>query len=302
MVQKRIRINTFIDYDLVITYERSHQEHGRISGHFFEAFDYWLHLSSYTNKKIAILILDDISEERIKEAYEDKYLIPSRDGVGYEFDTIPIFVDPFTITVACKNILHTSGLSKTDEVGYFGNLVSFRCAGKPTEDNYILLQDTRIYTDNPKKPLIIDYNKKIPFEFYRRFEDMPRTNKILIYDNTVLRKTKKDYSSEDFLVVGSDLKLPVKDFMLKFDEYWYTPTKKKFDCSSRLIAECAFYGKKVRYEVPDGYMELDTGLFFRRYDAELDFRNLVLAEGDPIQNFIFGGVDGTIQSYKTNNS
>lgn len=296
----RVRINSFLDYDLVITYERSTTEPGRISGHLFEAFDYWLHLTSYTNKKIAIVIPDDINPKLVQLAYEDKYLHPKRDNVGFSFEIIPIVIDSFFSNLACKNILHCSGLSQIDACHYFGKVISFRCGLPPKEDTkYTLLQDTRVYSDVPDSIDIttIHYVKKIPFEFYRRFKEKSEKieNKILIYDNTLMRtlstKQKEKYKNSNkdsnFLVVGSDIKLPMKDFMLNFNKYWYTPTTRAFDCSSRLIAECAFFNKEVIYKVPKGYMELDQGLFIRRHDIMTNFQSIVLANGDPIQNFIF---------------
>lgn len=306
-IQIRARINTFLDYDLVITYERSKSaiETGRISGHLFEAFDYWLHLTTYTGKKICIVIPDNIPHHKIKEAYEDKYVIPDRDGVGYDFSNIDIVVDNMYSNLACKNILHCSGWSTNDRVNYFGNVTSFRCGLEPREGEYTLLQDTRVYSDVPNKPLVIHYPKKIPFEFYRRYDESQVQDKILVYDNTAMRtlseEDRKRYSNDKFMIVGSDIKLPVKDFMLKFNSYWYTPTTKTFDCSPRLITECAFFGKPVKYKVPDGYMDLDTGLFWRRHDIETNFLNVILREGDLISKVVFGDLKEKTED-KTNGS
>ncbi len=312
MILSRARINSFVDFDLVITYERSTIDFQRISGHIFEAFDYWLHLTTYTDKKIAIVIPDDVPYDMIKKAYEDKYVIPDRDGVGYDFEDIPIWVDANYKNIVCNKILHCSGFAPNEQVSYFGDIISFRCGKPPQEGNsYTLLQDTRVYSDVPDTALCIHYIKKLPFEFYRRYPEVAE-NKVLLYDNTDLRKLTtneikaiQDNSTKDIIRVGSDIKLPVDNFMMRFNEYWYTPTAKNFDCSPRLIAECAFFGKSVMYLLPEGYLDQDKGLFFRRHDTQTNLMSLNLDDSDSIREIIFNfpnRLEKEISEQKENNT
>jgi len=295
----------FKKYDLVITYQKSNIDYKRISGHFFEAFDYLVHLKTKDpSKNIAILIQDDLDLNQIKIAFEDKYLEP-------DF-TIDVFIDFGIKNLIAKNILHCSGLSKTDECNYIGNIFSFRCGLEPLDGiEYTLLQDNRIYTEDygfstPESPKIINYIKKVAFGNYRTPENNSNPNKtrILIYDNTRCRELNEQLESKitevlkfreridpdvnyELIKVGSDIKLPVNNFLGQFDEYWYTPTKNNFDCSPRLILECFLFGIPVKYLLTTEYLEKDPGLKFRILDLNLNYKKLILDDSDPIYDIIF---------------
>ena len=92
--------------------------------------------------------------------------------------------------------------------------------------------------------------------------------------------------------------MPLDNIFEKFDTYIYTPTysvtKKElgcFDCSPRFIAECKFYDKEVIYHDIDGqYLDVDTGLKYRKYDIDNCFESIHLADNDDIINIINGKI------------
>jgi hypothetical protein len=60
------------------------------------------------------------------------------------------------------------------------------------------------------------------------------------------------------------------DLYENFRTYIYTPIKRKFDCSNRMIAECKLLGKNVIYYLDENYFEEDLGLKYRKLDIEKD--------------------------------
>ncbi len=81
--------------------------------------------------------------------------------------------------------------------------------------------------------------------------------------------------------------MPVKNIFEKLNSYIYTPTRDKFDCSPRFIAECRFYNKDVIYhDINENYLKIDTGLQYRKYDIENDFKSINLEENDDIIEII----------------
>ena len=81
--------------------------------------------------------------------------------------------------------------------------------------------------------------------------------------------------------------MPVNNIFEKFNTYIYTPTRDKFDCSPRFIAECNFYKKGILYHnINEDYLKIDTGLRYRKYDIENDFKSITLQDDDNIIKII----------------
>jgi hypothetical protein len=81
--------------------------------------------------------------------------------------------------------------------------------------------------------------------------------------------------------------MPVENIFEKFDTYIYTPTKGSFDCSPRFIAECKYYNKNIIYhDIDENYLNVDTGLKFRKYDIDNNFKSLLLNENDEIVSIL----------------
>ena len=57
----------------------------------------------------------------------------------------------------------------------------------------------------------------------------------------------------------------MKNMFNEFDTYIYTPVPRHFDCSPRLIAECALFDRRVEYCDIDYF---DVGLETRKKDIE----------------------------------
>ena len=65
--------------------------------------------------------------------------------------------------------------------------------------------------------------------------------------------------------------LPIPDLLYKTSIYIYTSTSKKWDCSSRLLVECSYFGIKVLFtDKVKEYLEEDTGLYTRIKDLDND--------------------------------
>lgn len=184
--------------------------------------------------------------------------------------------------------------------------ISFSCLGidaiQQTVNKYMLfLQDYRIY-DKHDYYNSANYVKKIPFQYYKKFNDAPK-NTGLMYVTYNCRKVTRDViikyhqmsgCSKTLLVVPYKINeynnidnveqvvAPIPNFFEQFDTYIYTPVPRQFDCSPRLVTECFLYGKKV-------YMNLDyidIGLQTRYNDCVNNLESLILKEGDDILKYI----------------
>ena len=287
---------------ILITYEPSDREINRICGHTFEVFDLYLFLKEYLTDDIKILIQDKIKNSIIKEAFEEKYSLSFSDiKKDIIFNRKGVYTS--------KIIINTSGLTPYALKKYrFLYFISFRC--NPfreliDEDNFYYFYDTRVYKQfdkniNLKKSRIIHSIKKFYFKYYRKINK--QDNKKLIYLNSNLRKIDINYYKNKYnnvLFVSGDkfdhsdvLQAPVKNLFEKFDTYIYTPIERQFDCSPRLLTECYFYNKKIifdfdfnEYAGPDYG---DSGLYWRWYDIQNNFENLIYNENDELFKFLKG--------------
>ena len=100
--------------------------------------------------------------------------------------------------------------------------------------NYII--EEKLYFNNNK-------DQKI-------FEDRKRA--------AITAEDLSDYFDCDVTIVP-ECDLPLDNLMMEFDTYIYTPTTKNWDCSSRLIPECRFFGKDLIL-TPSTKNMLDTNL------------------------------------------
>jgi hypothetical protein len=69
-------------YDVILTFSPINE----ITGHIFECFDYYLFLRDYY--KVGILFLGSIKEEKLKNVFNDKYIV-NYDDVKNDFIIIP---------------------------------------------------------------------------------------------------------------------------------------------------------------------------------------------------------------------
>ena len=274
---------------ITLTYAPSTNEKNRICGHTFEVMDYFLLLYDLGYRNINILIIEDISPELLFNAWEDKYILPSDYKSFITFSKKKIIISGI--------LIFTSGFYKGFLDKYtlvYKKLIIFSCNpyfnySKISLKNFIVLEDKRIYKNNFIHSR--HYIKKIYFKRYKKLRISE--NKTLIYINNNLRKIEVKYNPNTLIVSGNSgnfpefvVNAPVENLFEKFDKFLYTKTTRRFDCSPRLITECKFYKKEVIWDFDfDEYCGKDygdTGLYWRNYDIQNNFRSLELKEDDYI--------------------
>ena len=182
--------------------------------------------------------------------------------------------------------------------------MAFLCGDKEyiNRPDVIAFQDTRVYGEFPNHH---HYVKKILFSRYKKIKQV-KTDTNLLYITTGPREVPASLFSDieqmydgDFMLLSTTPNipelsdrfslpsLPVADLFEKFDTYIYTPTARRFDCSPRFIAECAWYGKQVIYHGID-YWKEDKGLYWRAADINCNLDRVTLQDDDAIIDLIKG--------------
>jgi hypothetical protein len=263
--------------------------------------DYFLLFWDLGYRNIKILIQEDIKKEMVYDAWEDKYILPE------DYQKYIVF-SKSKIIISKDILIFTGGLYKNyiDESKLiYKKLLIMRCEPffnyNSLKDlklkNFVVLEDQRIYKKYRISVNSKHYIKKIYFKRYKNLEK-PVRNKTLIYINTNLRFIElPEKEDKNILYVSGDtdttgtfpeyvLKAPVPKLFNKFNKFLYTKTTRSFDCSSRLITECKFYNKEVlwnfNFEEYSGPDYGDTGLYWRNYDIQNNFKSLELTEKDDI--------------------
>lgn len=314
---KKLLLDKTYDLYLTMTWTLDpNQGHG-ISGHIYEIIEYYLLLR---NKfKVGILICEGMEWNTFEKAITSKYEIENE--VLEEIRENTIFEYQPKI-VKGNNILFVDGsLTRTmlpfGIILIFKNIFSFRCSNKDFHynlpyKNINLLQDQRVYNDEDSN-IAINYKKKILFNKFKKIKNN-KTDTAMVYITSNCRKICSDqlldivmgYNFKKYIVLTNkkeeyikkfkDIKnvsfpdMPVENIFEKFDTFIYTPTylvsnpkHGSFDCSPRFIAECKHYNKEVLYHnIDKKYLEIDTGLKYRKQDIETNFDSIVLNEDDEI--------------------
>jgi len=301
-------------YDLFITMTWSGDTNHGISGHLYEVIEYYQLLKNYF--KVGILICEDLPWDVIERGISTKYDL-SHDDIQNIKASITFANRPKY--VVGKNILFVDGGFTRTMLRYgvtlsFDNIFSFRCSNKDFHynlpyKNITLLQDNRVYNDEDNKKSI-DYKKKIKFNIFKNIKK-PSIDAALLYVTSNCRKLCDDYlidlilqyKFDSYVILSDNNKkykekfkpfkniyfptMPVENIFEKFSTYIYTPTRDKFDCSPRFIAECNFYNKNVIYHnIDKDYLKIDTGLKYRKYDIQKDFKSISLQQNDDIIEII----------------
>jgi hypothetical protein len=294
--------------DIILTYSPIDE----CTGHIFEVFDYYLLLRNYFKCKILLLTKLNIDlvdnalsrylDNNIKLIKEDLILL--NDYKKYKIisvkDSIILITDGNLLSFNNRNIIFNCKkiLSFLCFEYDFKNLNNYR--------NTIFLQDYRIYNKN-KYFDSIDYIKKINFDSYKK-DIINNKNTALLYltincRNLLIKEIEEivdKYNNFDSIYILSpenktinnyfknNTKVisfcpPVNNFFELFDTYIYTPIKRHFDCSPRLITECKFYNKNIIYH---NINYKDIGLEIRKKDIQNNFKNLYLTSKDNIINII----------------
>ena len=301
-------------YDLYISMTWSGDTNHGVSGHLYEIIEYYQLLKNHF--KVGILICEDLTWEIIKKAIITKYNLNNKEINDIKDNTIFAYRPKYVVG---KNILFVDGGFTRTMLRYgvallFKNIFSFRCSNLDYHynlpyKNITLLQDNRIYNDKDND-ISINYKKKIKFDIFKDIKNSI-TDTALLYITTNCRKLCDDniidtivqYKFNSYIILSDDNKryrnkfkifknlyfpeMPVENIFEKFTTFIYTPTKNKFDCSPRFIAECKFYNKNVIYdEIDNNYLEIDTGLKYRKYDIKHNFESITLKDNDDIIEII----------------
>jgi len=187
------------------------------------------------------------------------------------------------------------------------HLIALRCAVAEeeykelgfTKTDFQMFQDYRVYGDNLHEFKTKHHVKKILFNKLKLYKYRePRI--ALMYLSTDCRELPSDYlektlkqypqysriyvavlNKEPFKHLETDrikfLVPPIENFHGIFDTLIYLPVERKFDCSSRLIPECAYYNKNVIYHDIDYE---DKGLEIRKKDSTSLYAKLFLDSKD----------------------
>ena len=292
------------DYDVVLTYSPIIE----MTGHIFECFDYYLFLRQHFNK-VGVLFFNSLSKEKLKISWQSKYTVPFEDA-EHDIMLCRLSEKQHDINIVMfgkkTKVLLTDGNIKNLEqykiLLHTKKLFGFLCFNEQFENvktnkNIVFLQDYRIYQQN-KHFKSIDYVKKIPFQFYKKYEKT-NGNIGLMYMTHVCRKVqpstietyhKLSGCEKTLLLVPYKLPeydkidnveqivIPLDSLFSKFDTYIYTPIKRHFDCSPRFVTECFYYGKKVFKQLD----YFDVGLEIRYNDCIENMEKITLNGNDEI--------------------
>ena len=243
------------EYDLTITTSFLYK-HG-ISGHVFEEIEYYWLVKDNTSFKPCILLSDGTTLEEFEKALVNKYK---------DIDDIMdhVYYHPHPKLLFTNNLLVVDGSWRgMDRSQVFAkNVFIFRCAEDNFDyfhkafDNVYLLQDYDVYGKEG-----IDYYKKILFD---RLIVPPngKDNTAMLYLTSNCRGIPQSEVNElvkgydDYVVLtntpeayNNSHEVPVDNLWELFDTYIYTSIPKQWDCSSRFIKECEYFGRDVVYAI-----------------------------------------------------
>jgi len=294
------KIKILNDYDLYLTYSWGNFNHG-ICGHTFEVIDYYIHLRNYLN--VSILLCEDITIDTFKSAIVEKYSFSDEDIQNILSNTI---FENRPIMLKGTNILFTDGEIDTIHnhvTLFFDNVFLFACGNKNVlnvkQSNWHVLLDHRVYNTTEH----VNYVKKIDFKNLKK--PVVQKNRTLIYATENCRlvdQTLINTLDDDLLIISNftnfkgknviNMRPPIKNIFEQFNKYIYTPLERRFDCSPRFIAECRYFNIEVEYKID--YLDIDSGLKYRKYDIENNFDSLEISN----DNFIISYLLRTINENK----
>ena len=251
---------------------------------------------------VGILLCEDITLDEFIRVIQDKYDFNRSELIDITLNTR---FENRPKLVRGKNILFTDGgyINNKNVTLLFDDIFYFACGNKDivniNEENIHVLFDIRVY--DYEEMYGFNYKKKILFD--RLKKPTKESNNILLYATKNCRALNADYLKmlsnnmpcDNILCLVNEIPpekysnitfsvLPYNNLMDNFDTYIYTPVDRKFDCSPRLIAECAYFDKRVVYDID--YWEEDLGLSWRKFDIEWNWDSLVLKEDDEIINYL----------------
>jgi len=264
-------------------------DHG-ICGHTYEVIDYFYILSKHFD--VRILLVVNFSIEYFRDIIKNKYDFTEAEINNIIENTIIKTAEEVNNIrfIQSKIVLLTDGIITKKQKFLTNKIVCFPCFEKFIYEkkvkDLIILQDDRIY---PQTPNSIHYVKKILLDKIKKPTKF--SDKKLLYTNGERRNTDiSKYNSSEIVCISKDdhipgytyLDIPVDNVFDEFCEYIYTPVSQKFDCSPRFVVECAYFNKKVTYDID----YIDIGLETRKKDIENDLLSLNLKDDDYIVEYM----------------
>lgn len=122
-------------------------------------------------------------------------------------------------------------------------------------------------SNGSKSLLILGWNPNYTIE-EKYILNQNKQNKIY-HDRRMAANTAADLSEyfDCEVQIIPECDLPLTNLFNEFDTYIYTPTEKNWDCSSRLIPECKYFGKElILTNTAKKLLETNTGLKVRIQD------------------------------------
>lgn len=249
-----------------------------LSGHLFEILDYYYILKSHFNVKC--LIPEVLNKDNFFEIISNHY---SKEIIK-DFNIEDFYFEK-PHTIINKKILLVDGnynfINKEYKITIIGKIYAFACGFTyfypELKKNCVLLGDKKVYSDE-KYQIDIDYTKKVlPYLNHipqnREFGYI--TKNVREYDPTEIVEKYPN------IIIYSNY-LKGKNFTNKiinnwsFSKYIYTPIKRQFDCSPRLVIECRILNIPIEFWKIDYE---DPGLN-RRINSNLD--DFILKKDDEI--------------------
>lgn len=309
-----MRTHCVLNYDLCISTSwditpDKKLEHG-ISGHTFEMIEYFWYTHMFIN--CCLLWTETMNAELLESILRSKYNFDERE-IKIILDRSVYIYKPRILKV--NNILLVDGRIKRNDnvILMYKHLFLFSCGEKNNhlifDKNITVLQDYRIYESGVRTK---DYKKKILFNRLRSLRNVKHKSFLYLTTNCrylPIEEVKKCIQSFDHIfahcsdrewIIGTNdvesyskleeqgyakvKELPIENFMEEFNHYVYTPVKRRFDCSNRLLAECKYYDKIISlHDIDNDYLEQDLGLKYRLEDIkDLDSINIIRKDRDEI--------------------
>jgi len=259
-------------------------------------------------KPAIFLAYDNFTKEDLRNIIENKYHLTPAEIDNLLEDTYIETIDEFmgykihdfrnvttTVFVEGYDLIQMTHLNMFTLANH---LVALRCAQadeeykelKFTKTDFQIFQDYRVYGERLHELKTQNHVKRLLFHKLKLYK-FQEPNAAFMYLSTDCRELPEDYvqktieqypqfskifvsvlDREPFKHLETDrvkfLEPPIKSFHSLFGTMIYLPVGRKFDCSSRLIPECSYYGKKVIYHDID---YIDLGLEMRKVDSEPSF-------------------------------
>lgn len=229
---------------------------------------------------------------------EDTYIETIEEFMGYKIHdfrnvTTAIFVEGYDLIQMNHFNMFTLA----------NHLIALRCAQAEEEyadigfknTDFKMFQDYRVYGEQLHEIKTENHVKKILLNKLKLYK-YQEPNAAFMYLATDCRELPKDYiektleqfpqfskiyvsvlDKEPYKHLETErikfLEPPIENFHGIFDTMIYLPVGRKFDCSSRLIPECVYYGKEVIFhdiDYQDKGLEVRTEDAFNVEDLQLD--------------------------------